>query len=528
MRPIARILELVSALVLVSSLAYGATVRGKVKGPDGAPFMGAFVQAQNTKTRVLVSVLSDRQGQYRIDNLPAGEYRLQIRAIGFKADPRTGLSLTADQDASFDFALQKGMVRWSDISMYQGEVLFPEGKGKEILLGRCFACHGFESRMAAVRRDEDGWRDRVAYMRESMGFFLNRFRGPFTDQDAAEVTAYLNSLFGMDSILPNSPTDMPKYKELVHPPFSDEAMKIVYVEYDLPGPNRMPWSAAPDKDGNLWMPYYGRANMIGRLNPRTAEVEEYPLPHQIPAGIHSAVPAPDGSVWLTEQGTNRLGHWDPVTKKIIEFQDDAGKHTARVGPTGEIWFSGTRGSFDTKTGKFTHYGGGPSGDGAYGIAMDQEGNAWFASGNYLVRVDGETRKITTYTPPTHENNFNRRIQVDTDGTVWFAEFNHGKLASFDPKTEKFKEYDLPGPKASPYALGIDKNHNIWYASEYTDVIGRLDPKTAQVLEYPFPQSENTMREFFYDSQGRMWFATPTNNKVGYFYLAGETTGRGSN
>jgi virginiamycin B lyase len=523
-----RILGLLSGFVFACSVSYGATVTGTVKGPDGSPFMGAFVQAQNTKTRIMVSVLSDKQGRYRIEGLPAGEYKLQIRAVGFRVDPRTGVSLAADQNASYDFALQNGMVRWSDLSMYQGEVLFPEGKGKEILLGRCFACHGFESRMAAVRRDEDGWRDRVAYMRESMGFFLNRFPGPFTDQDAAEVTAYLNSLFGMDSILPNSPTDMPKYKDLMHPPFSDEAMKIVYVEYDLPGPNRMPWSAAPDKDGNLWMPYYGRANMIGRLNPKTAEVEEYALPHQIPAGIHSAVPAPDGSVWLTEQGTDRLGHWDPVTKKITEFQDDAGKHTARVGPTGEIWFSGTRGSFNPKTGKFTHYGGGPSGNGAYGIAMDQEGNGWFASGNYLVRVDGETRKITTYTPPTHENNFNRRIQVDTDGTVWFAEFNHGKLASFDPKTEKFKEYDLPGPKASPYALGIDKNHNIWYASEYTDVIGRLNPKTGQVLEYPFPQSENTMREFFYDSQGRMWFATPTNNKVGYFYLAGEGTALASN
>jgi len=28
-----------------------------------------------------------------------------------------------------------------------------------------------------------------------------------------------------------------------------------------------------------------------------------------------------------------------------------------------------------------------------------------------------------------------------------------------------------------------------------------------------------MREFFLDSQGRIWFATPTNNRVGYFYLA---------
>jgi hypothetical protein len=28
------------------------------------------------------------------------------------------------------------------------------------------------------------------------------------------------------------------------------------------------------------------------------------------------------------------------------------------------------------------------------------------------------------------------------------------------------------------------------------------------------------REYFLDAQGRMWYATPSNNKVGYFYLAG--------
>ena len=131
--------------------------------------------------------------------------------------------------------------------------------------------------------------------------------------------------------------------------------------------------------------------------------------------------------------------------------------------------------------------------------------------------------MTKWIPPsghTEENIFNRRIQVDTDGSVWFAEFNLGKLVRFDPKTEQFKEFQVPGPAPTPYALAIDKDHNLWYSSEYTDVIGRMDPKTGQVVEFPFPHSDNTMREFFFDAQGRTWFASPANNKVGYFYLAG--------
>jgi streptogramin lyase len=92
------------------------------------------------------------------------------------------------------------------------------------------------------------------------------------------------------------------------------------------------------------------------------------------------------------------------------------------------------------------------------------------------------------------------------------------LGRFDPKSEKTTEFTLPGPEATPYALGIDKNHTIWYSSEHLDVVGNLDPKTGRVIEYPYPHSENTMREFFADDQGRMWFGSPANNKVGYFYL----------
>src|SRR5258708_9759563 len=120
----------VIVLLCVGSFAYGAEVTGTVKGPDGAPFQGAFVQARNTKTKITVSVLSHKDGQYRIPNLPAGEYELRIRAVGYQAQPRTGVNLTADQSASFEFTLQKGRVHWTDISLYQADQLLPAGKGK--------------------------------------------------------------------------------------------------------------------------------------------------------------------------------------------------------------------------------------------------------------------------------------------------------------------------------------------------------------------------------------------------------------
>src|ERR1700682_6796959 len=100
-----RLLALVSAIVMLGSVCRSATITGTVKGVDGAPSQGAFVEAQNTKTRITVIVLSDSQGRYHIENLPSGEYRVQIRAVGYRAEPRTGVNLTADQKKYYDIDL---------------------------------------------------------------------------------------------------------------------------------------------------------------------------------------------------------------------------------------------------------------------------------------------------------------------------------------------------------------------------------------------------------------------------------------
>ena len=507
---------ILALVVATASPAQAATVAGTVTGPDSAPFRGAFVQARNAKTKITVSVLSDPQGRYLIENLPAGDYRLQVKAIGYKADSKSGVALAADQNLAHDISLQKAIVRWSDLSMYQGKKLLPDARGKDAYFLHCMACHGFESRMAAVIRNEDGWRERVTYMRDAMGFFVGDPRFGFNDQKAEDVVFYLNHVFGEESVLPKSPAELPKYKDEVRP-FGDAAMKIVYVEYELPGPDRMPWSAHPDKDGKFWVPYYGRANKIARLDPASGEVKEFPVPNVGTAAIHSAVPAEDGSVWLTQQGSNKIGRWDPQTEKITEFQDTVRKHTIRIDSEGRVWSTGALSRFDPKTGAFTHI---PEVPTSYGIALDKEDNAWFTellTNGKIGRVDAKTLKVTKWTLPT-ANGRPRRIQVDDQGIVWAAEFDAGKIARFDPKTETFKEYQLPGPMPTPYALGIDRDRKIWYSSEYMDVVGRLDPDTGEVIEYPIPHAENTMRDFFLDAQGRMWFGSPANDRVGYFYL----------
>jgi cytochrome c5 len=237
----------VLAIVLAASFAPpradAATVSGTVKGPDGTPFRGAFVQARHAGLKMTVSVLTDNQGRYFAENLPEGDYRIGVRSIGYRADVRAGVKLGADQNASFDFALTAVPVRWSDLTIAQGAALLPEARGKKTLMENCMSCHGFQSRMAATIRDEDGWRDRVSFMREAMRSSLADRQG-FSDQQAEDVISYLSTMFGENSPLPKSPADLPGYKATLNQ-FSDEALKIVYVDFEMPGPNRFPNTARP-------------------------------------------------------------------------------------------------------------------------------------------------------------------------------------------------------------------------------------------------------------------------------------------
>jgi hypothetical protein len=381
MRPQIKLLALISTLLTLGSAGYAATLAGTVKGADGAPFEGAFVQAQNTKTRMTFSVLTDKLGHFHVEKLPAGEYQVQARTTGFRSEPRRGVNLAADQDATLDFALQKAPIRWNELSILQAKKLWPAAKAKDKIFADCFICHGFQTRMASVTRDLEGWQDRVRYMQDSMHFSLS---WRFTDQDAAEVASYLNSLFGPEPVVPRSPADLPGYKDTVRP-FSSDAMNIVYVEYEMPGPSRMPFSAAPDNKGYIWIPNFGAANKISRLDSRTGEMMDFPVPNAGTAAIHSAVPAPDGSVWLTEQGSNKLGRWDPVTQKITEYQDKylpgkegaeegGSRHTVRIDRSGNVWSSGyPLARFDPETKKFTDF---PEAPHTYSVTFDKDYNVW--------------------------------------------------------------------------------------------------------------------------------------------------------
>ena len=294
-----------------------------------------------------------------------------------------------------------------------------------------------------------------------------------------------------------------------------------------------PGSARPDKNGNLWMEMAGG---LSRLNPDTGEIKTWRLSEFNDAFIHEILPTDDGSVWLTLERQGGLARFDTRAEKFEVFIDQkmiddynvakpvqkdpndpfpnlpdprgpqgggARSHTAAVDHDGNIWVSGRPlKKLDAKTGRFTFYN--QEAPDCYGIAVDHKGNVWFAQFNArdhqnIGVVDAKTKKITLYTPPAGVSP--RRLKVDSKGMVWIGDYFGGSLTRFDPTTQEFKVFKLPGPMPTPYGMEVDLDDNVWYASMYTDVMGKLDPKTGKVTEYPSPYGERGTRDMVGRRQG---------------------------
>jgi hypothetical protein len=83
------------------------------------------------------------------------------------------------------------------------------------------------------------------------------------------------------------------------------------------------------------------------------------------------------------------------------------------------------------------------------------------------RVDAETGEVTTWTVPMPDTR-SRRIDIDCDRNIWFAEFQAGKIGRFYRKTQTSKERPLPGSKSGHIAM-----------MKMRSAVGRLDPDTGK-------------------------------------------------
>ncbi len=84
------------------------TIRGTITDPSGAVIRGAKVTATNVATAVKTSTVSDAAGEYSMQFLPVGVYKVTVTAAGFDTTSVSAFSLDIDQTAKIDAQLKVG------------------------------------------------------------------------------------------------------------------------------------------------------------------------------------------------------------------------------------------------------------------------------------------------------------------------------------------------------------------------------------------------------------------------------------
>ena len=100
---------LLAALVAIPVFiahAAGGRIEGKVTDPKGAAIPGATVKVINQTTKQDFTAVTDAQGRYQIESLPAGTYDLSVSAKGFKDTQQTDIKVEDDAAKQTDLRLE--------------------------------------------------------------------------------------------------------------------------------------------------------------------------------------------------------------------------------------------------------------------------------------------------------------------------------------------------------------------------------------------------------------------------------------
>ena len=258
-----------------------------------------------------------------------------------------------------------------------------------------------------------------------------------------------------------------------------------------------PHDVAPVANGGIvW--YTAQAlGKLGWLDPNTGSTHEIALGQG--SAPHGVIIGPDV---------------DPLNKKVQVFplpqnsSSNANLNTATFDHHGILWFtgqSGVYGRLDPSTEKIQVFKA-PGGPGPYGITTTPNGDVYYASlaGSYVGHINVTTGTVTVLNPPTQDQGA-RRVWSDSHGRLWISEWNAGKLALYDPATNKWQEWRLPGSNPMPYAVYVDNHDMVWLSDFGANAIVKFDPTKQKFEVFPLSTPNANVRQILGRS-GEIWGA----------------------
>ncbi|QYU69655.1 hydrolase [Leptolyngbya sp. 15MV] len=266
---------------------------------------------------------------------------------------------------------------------------------------------------------------------------------------------------------------------------TSSAWKFETRVFQLPEGSR-PHDAAPGPDGQIWYTAQ-RQGALGIIDIATGEVRQVPLGEG--SAPHGVVLGPDGRAWITDGGQNAIVRYDPATQAIDVWKMPEGTgytnlNTGAFDADGVHWFTGQNGIYgevDGATGAVTVYED-PKGRGPYGIDATPDGVVWYSSlaGSHLAQIQRPSGEVALFDPPDAGAGL-RRVWSDSKGKLWASGWNTGKLYRYDPASDQWDQWMLPGDGPRTYAVYVDERDLVWVTDFTANATLVFDPASERFI-----------------------------------------------
>ncbi|MGH2562078.1 MAG: virginiamycin B lyase family protein [Thermomicrobiales bacterium] len=287
--------------------------------------------------------------------------------------------------------------------------------------------------------------------------------------------------------------------------------------FPLPAGDR-PHDVAPAADGNgVWYTAQG-SGALGLLDPQSGEIERIELGDG--SSPHGVMVDGEGAAWVTDGGLNALVRVDAETFALDVFPvpfASANLNTPVIDGEGIVWFTGQTGvvgRLDPATAEMVTLDA-PRGRGPYGITATPDGDVYFVSlaGSYLGALDWAdgVLSVTEIDPPTAGAG-TRRVWTDSHGILWMSEWDAGQVARYEPDTDSWQEWRLPGDQPQAYAVYVDERDDVWLSDFGANALVRFDPDTEEFASVPLPDLGANVRQI-HGRHGEVWGAESGADKL---------------